>query len=510
MKTQYTIFSRGSKRVSGIRHTLLSVAIGAGILGMLMDPLTSAAQTTGSIPSWVYDAVFYQIFPERFANGDTANDPPGVEPWGGRPGSGNYFGGDLKGILDNLDYISSLGVNALYLNPIFEARSNHKYNATDYMRIDPAFGDTQTLEDLIDACHERGIRIILDGVFNHTGVDFFAFADVKEKGPRSPYRNWYNFHGFPVGSVNNPNYDCWWGYGSLPKLMTGNPAVRKYLFGVTRKWMGLKIDGWRLDVANEVPQDFWIAWRKLVKEINPDAYIVGEIWENAGDWLKGDQFDATMNYRFRTACIDFFVTRSRSVSSFDSLLAAQRADYRPEVNFALQNLLGSHDTERFLTLAGGDTATLELAVLFQMTYVGAPMVYYGDEIGMMGGKDPGCRGTMVWDPEKQDRGILDFTRGAIAVRRSHPVWRRGLFETLRVDNDRGVYVYGRRYNGAQGIVVLNAGKKPAVIRLPGKGYESSEFHEVWPKPRPLKREADGDVVVAVPPRTGCVYLQEES
>lgn len=471
-------------------------------------PSPAVAQQEGAIPSWVQDAVFYQIFPERFANGDRSNDPPGVEPWGGRPTARNFFGGDLRGIIDNLDYIVSLGANAIYLNPIFEARSNHKYDTKDYMRIDPAFGDTQTLEDLVDACHERGIRVILDGVFNHTGVDFFAFADVREKGIRSVYRNWYNFHGFPVGSPDNPNYDCWWGHGSLPKLMTGNPAVRTYLYGVTRKWMMLGIDGWRLDVANEVPPEFWIGWRKHVKQINPDAYIIAEIWDNAAPWLRGDQFDATMNYRFRTACIDFFIARSRSVSSFDSLLAAQRNDYRPEVNFALQNLLGSHDTERFLTLAGGDVSAVQLAVLFQMTYVGAPMVYYGDEVGMTGGKDPGCRGTMVWDPERQNTSLLDFTKRVIKVRRAHPVWRRGLFETLRIDDSRGLYVFSRRYHGAQGIVVLNTGPKPAVVRLPGAGFERRECREVFPQTRTLRREKSGDVVVTVPGRTGAIYLQE--
>ncbi|MEO8168557.1 MAG: alpha-amylase family glycosyl hydrolase, partial [bacterium] len=193
------------------------------------------------VPAWVRNAIFYQIFPERFANGDLKNDPPNVQPWGGEPTPKNYFGGDLKGIIDHLDYISSLGVNCLYLNPIFWSNSNHKYHAKDYLKIDPHFGDEKVFKQLVDQCHSRGIRIILDGVFNHTGVDFFAFEDIKKNGNKSRYVKWYNIYSFPVAPPNKPNYECWWNYGDLPKLMTHNPEVRDYLYKVTEKWMKLGI-----------------------------------------------------------------------------------------------------------------------------------------------------------------------------------------------------------------------------------------------------------------------------
>ena len=320
------------------------------------------------VPLWLKDAVFYQIFPERFANGDSSNDPPGTQPWGGQPTPKNFFGGDLKGIIEHLDYISSLGVNALYLNPIFQSGSNHKYTTDDYLRIDTAFGDEATFKKLVDECHGRGIRVILDGVFNHTGTSFFAFKDLKENGASSKYTGWYNVYSFPVGPPNKPNYEAWWGYGDLPKLMTSNPEVRSYLLQATEHWMNLGIDGWRLDVPNEIPHPFWIEWRKLVKSINPDAYIVGEIWDDARPWLQGDQFDGVMNYRFRAACLDFFATGKANAVQFAKTLAELQAMYPGEVSEGLQNLLGSHDTERLLTLFHGDKETMKLAWLFQMTY----------------------------------------------------------------------------------------------------------------------------------------------
>lgn len=439
------------------------------------------AQQPGVVPTWVKDAVFYQIFPERFANGDTTTDPPGTQPWGGTPTSRNYFGGDLRGIISRLEYICSLGVTALYLNPIFASGTNHKYQTRDYLSVDPAFGDERVLKELIDACHARGLRVILDGVFNHTGVDFFAFADAKKMGAASVYKDWYFFHGFPVGPPGAPNYECWWSIGSLPKLNTGNPGVRRYLFDVTRHWMELGIDGWRLDVPNEIPHDFWIAWRQLVRSINPGAYIVGEIWDDGGPWLRGDQFDAVMNYRVRAACLEFFASRTSSVQDFDSALRAARMDLSDEVNLAAFNLLGSHDTERFLTLCGGDEELWKLGLLFLLTYPGTPSLYYGDEVGMTGGKDPACRGTMVWEPTQQNARLLEFTRRVVALRRDHDALRRGNFSTMIVDNDRRVYGYSRRDGVSEAMVLLNASEKErTVVVPPGEAADVATWRQLWP------------------------------
>ena len=456
-------------------------------------------------PSWVRDAVFYQIFPERFANGDTANDPPGTLPWGGTPTPGNFFGGDLRGIITHLDYISSLGVNALYLNPVFASPSNHKYNTSDYLKIDPAFGDEKTFRALVDSCHARGIRVMLDGVFNHTGVDFFAFADLKKNGARSKYRSWYNVRSFPVGPPDKPNYECWWGIGSLPKLMTGTPEVRRYLFDVTRHWLEAGIDGWRLDVPNEIPHEFWKEWRKLVKSINPDAYILGEIWDDGGAWLGGDEFDAVMNYRFRTSCIEFFAAGRSTVSGFDSSLARVRSDYGDALSFSQFNLLGSHDTERFLTMCGGDVALWKLALLFQMTYPGAPSLYYGDEVGMTGGKDPGCRAPMVWDAARQNADMLAFTRGVIALRRDHTLLRRGTFAPVIVDDAAHVYGYLREDATHAALVLINRSALPASVRVARKGIPALHgWRQIWP----AAAEAAGDTLT-IPPRTGVVLEGEK-
>ena len=471
-------------------------------------PAYSQEQSFG--PGWVRDAVFYQIFPERFCNGDTANDPPGTEPWGGKPSARNFFGGDIRGIVNRLDYIASLGVNALYLNPVFASGSNHKYNTRDYLRIDPSFGDERVFRELVDSCHRRGIRVILDGVFNHTGVDFFAFADLKRNGARSAYAGWYNVHSFPVGSAGKPNYDCWWGFGSLPKLMTGNPAVRRYLFDVTRHWLAAGIDGWRLDVPNEIPHEFWIEWRRLVKSINPDAYILGEIWDDGTPWLQGDQFDGVMNYPFRASCIDFFALDTITVSKFDSVLARERHAYPPGVSFSLYNLLGSHDTERFLTLCRGDIALWKLAVLFQMTYPGAPAIYYGDEVGMTGGKDPGCRGTMVWEPSKQNGEMLRFTRDAIALRMKHGVLRGGSFVPSLLDDDARTYVFLREDPSTAALVFLNRGKSEVRVAFPrthAPGVRS--WSQIWPA-EGYSLPAGGDsLIVTVPAMSGIVLEGEK-
>lgn len=409
------------------------------------------------VPEWAKDAIFYQIFPDRFANGDLSNDPPNVVPWGSTPTAHNHFGGDLRGILDRLDYISLLGVNCLYLNPIFWSNSNHKYHARDYFKIDPQFGDEHIFRRLVDACHARGIRLLLDAVFNHTGVDFFAFEHVKRNGKQSQYVHWFNIYSFPVQGPSTPNYECWWNLGDLPKLMTHRPEVRQYLFEVTEYWMRFGIDGWRLDVPNEIPHPFWIEWRKLVKRLNPDAYIVGEIWDDGSPWLRGDQFDAVMNYRFRRSCIDFFAERRTTPSEFDRSLAHTRALYPDEVQFVLQNLLGSHDTERFLTVCKGNKDALMLAWLFQMTYIGAPLIYYGDEVGMAGGKDPDCRRTMIWDEEQQDRRLLTTMKSLISLRHRYEVLRRGSVRTVLVDDKRGLYGYLREQTDrhARLLVVLN-------------------------------------------------------
>lgn len=477
---------------------------------LLMSMPLAAARPDGApdsaAPAWVADAVFYQIFPERFSNGDPSNDPPGTEPWEAAPTTRNFFGGDLRGIIERLPYLRTLGVTALYLNPIFHSPTNHKYQTTDCLKIDPHFGDEAVFRELVEACHAGGLRIILDAVFNHTGVGFFAFDDLKRNGAASRYRDWYKVREFPVGPPSRPNYECWWGHGSLPKLMTGNPEVRHYLFDVTRHWMDCGIDGWRLDVPNEIPHDFWIAWRRLVKSLNPDAYIVGEIWQDAGPWLRGDQFDGVMNYPFRDACLAFFAHDTISVSRFDALLERQRRGYPEGVPYALQNLLGSHDTERFLTLCGGDERVVQLAWLFQMTYPGAPMVYYGDETGMEGGRDPDCRRPMVWEPAPKGAAMLGRMRELIALRAAHSELRRGGYESVLADNGRKVLVYARRLGGREALVMLNRSTAEHRITVARPG---TSFRLVWPERAVGMSITDTTITATVGPLSGVVFIGGE-
>ena len=416
-------------------------------------------------PEWVKDAVFYQIFPERFANGDPTNDPFAVRSWGGTPTTGNFFGGDFQGVIDNISYLEELGITAIWFNPIFEAPSNHKYDTSDYMKIDPSFGDLGKFKEMVSALHAAGIKVILDGVFNHTGYNFWAFQDIVAKGRDSRYVNWYHIHDFPIRRSPKPNYEAWWGFPDLPQLNMENPEVRSYILDVVTYWMELGVDGWRLDVPNEIGHFFWREFRDHVKRIDPDAYIVGEIWHNGSAWLQGDQFDAVMNYVFRDAVLDFFARKTCKASDFMGRLESTRADYPDAASMVLLNLLGSHDTERVYTAFRGNKNLMVPAIVFQMTYPGAPIVYYGDEIGMRGSKDPGCRGTMVWDESKQDRELLQLYKGLIRLRKSSIALRRGNMRWLLVDDPTRSFAFSRHYEGETVVVAVCAGDTGVSVDL---------------------------------------------
>ncbi|MBK9714469.1 MAG: DUF3459 domain-containing protein [Kouleothrix sp.] len=424
-------------------------------------------------PEWARHAVFYQIFPDRFANGDPANDPENTQPWGTPPSTHNFMGGDLQGIVDRLDYLAELGIGALYLNPIFQATSNHKYNTFDYLRIDPHFGDLATFHRLIAAAHGRGIRVVLDGVFNHCGRGFYAFHDVMENGGNSPYLRWFQIDRFPINPYDGErpaNYRTWWDFRSLPKFNTGHPPVRRYLLDVARYWIEQGADGWRLDVPNEIADhDFWREFRAVVKAANPEAYIVGEIWNDATPWLDGTQFDAVMNYLFRDLCRDFFARDTLRADAFGAGVDHLLGLYRREAAEVQLNLLGSHDTVRVRTEAGGDLARVRLATLFQMTFPGAPCVYYGDEIGMAGGPDPLCRACFPWDRAAWDADLLEWTRRCIALRREHPALRTGEYRSLLARSTVNVYAYARWDAGEQLVLALNNRDMTRTLDLPLDG-----------------------------------------
>jgi cyclomaltodextrinase len=396
-------------------------------------------------PDWAKEAIFYQIFPERFANGDPSNDPEGTEPWGGEPTTDNNFGGDLRGIIDKLDYIVDVGFNAIYLTPVFEAPSNHKYDTVDYKKVDPHFGDNETLKQLVEECHARGIRVMLDAVFNHCSDQFAPFQDVLKHGENSKYAEWFHVREYPLEVKDGiPTYDTFGFYGNMPKFNTANPEVKKYLLDVAEYWIKeIKLDGWRLDVASEIDHQFWREFRKVVKAANPEAYIVGEVWNDSLKWLLGDQFDSVMNYPFADKVLQFFTDPNMDGYDFASSLGYLLMRYPQQTNEVIFNLLCSHDTPRVLTRVGEDPRKLKLCVVFLLTYIGTPCTYYGDEIGLSGDGDPGCRKCMEWDPEKQNRDLLDFYKMLIALRKDHQALRRGFFRFLKADHDDSRIIYER-------------------------------------------------------------------
>ena len=593
-----------------------------------------------AVPAWAADAVWYQIFPERFANGDPANDPvrASIEfperapeswrvmrwtadwyaraPWEKEMSDHFYdtvfhrrYGGDLQGVLDRLDYLKNLGVTALYFNPLFWARSLHKYDGNTYHHIDPYFGPdpdgdlalmaTETSDPatwqwtaadslflrLIAEAHARDLRLIIDGVFNHTGRDFFAFADLRERQADSPYKDWYIVKSFddPATPEDEFDYEGWWGVKTLPVFADNADGTdlasgpKKYVFDATARWMDPNgdgdpsdgIDGWRLDVANEVPLGFWSDWNAHVRRLNAAAYTVSEVWEEASAFLDAGGFSATMNYHgFAFPVKGFLIDGTLSASGFARMLDARREAFDPARRYAAQNLIDSHDTERLPSMivnAGrheayaapekfdydvgerasprGDPGYLvrkpnarerdlqRLTVLFQMTYVGAPMVYYGDEAGMWGADDPDDRMPMVWrdltyepqaadplgrprtpDPVAFDESLFDYYRAVIHLRRSHPSLTRGDFRTLAADDAAQMFAFARAHEDEMLVVVLNRSDAPGTIDVPyaslelGAGEGLAPIFATTGPPGKVSLTRDGGTArIEIPARTGVVF-----
>ncbi len=602
------------------------LAMGAAALS-----LSSALAESGEfVPAWAKDAVWYQIFPERFRNGDASNDPTKADiagafpdapnlPWRVHPWTSDWYarqdyekgapipfhhllqrrryGGDLQGIIDKLDYLQDLGVNAIYLNPVFDSPSAHKYDGNSYHHIDPNFGpdpegdrklmagedpdnpaswvwtsaDKLALE-MIKQCHGRGIRVIFDGVFNHLGQRSWPFLDVLAKQQDSAYADW-----FSVKSWRDPargkkfDYEGWFGHKTLPEFREDEegivPGPRDYIFAATKRWMDPDgdgdpsdgIDGWRLDVAFCVAHPFWKKWRKVVKEVNPEAYVTAELIDPVPQlkpYLQGDEFDAVMNYNFAFACSDYFADdKSRiSTSEFDRRLRELREAFPAGVAEVQQNLFGSHDTDRIGSHivnrdrehAGnwqayfefskvengqynprkptpGELDSQKLFAVLQMTYVGAPMIYYGDEVGMWGANDPDCRKPMVWadlvyedeivlpdgssrdipDKVEVNQELFDHYKRLIALRHALPSLRRGTFELLIVDDDRQLYGFRRKLDHEEVVVILNNSDHEQVAELALNG----KWRDRWNN-NELAAKDDGANKLLLPPRGAAILVRE--
>jgi len=479
-------------------------------------------------PDWVKHAVFYQIFPDRFARSPRTNHPRGInfKPWGTPPEEQGFQGGDLRGIADKLDYLGSLGITALYLNPIFSSASNHRYHAFDYYQVDPLLGGNDALRELLDKAHAKDMRIVLDGVFNHASRGFWPFHHILETGLNSPYLDWFVIKDWPLrpyssGKDNPLNYGAWWDLPALPEFNTDNSGVRDYLFDVARYWIDFGVDGWRLDVPADIDDDsFWQEFRQVVKGANPDAYICGEIWHEAQRWLGGDQFDSVMNYVFTWNTLSFFGADTLRndwshsdlhLSPIDAVKLRENIIhmhnlYDWQINYVQLNLLDSHDMPRALYLMGEDKSGLRLSVLFQMTMPGAPCIYYGDEVGLSAGGDPYCRAAFPWlDESSWDHNLLAFYRDATALRHNHSVLRTGTFEFVYAEGK--VIAFQRKLDEQEAVVIFNAGHEHAQLQISAEGIQAGAFTQVWPLHSKTDYEMhDGILNLIAPPRDALILV----
>jgi cyclomaltodextrinase len=421
-----------------------------------------------SVPYWVSDSIFYQIFPDRFANGNPTNDPPNVQKWGSAPTLWGFQGGDLRGIIRRLDYLLELGINAIYLNPIFLASSTHRYNTSDYYKIDPRLGDLVDFQALIDTAHRNNIRVILDGVFNHCGRGFFAFSDVLENNENSAYKDWFHIRRFPLDAYSPgeaQNYAGWWNHKSLPKFNTNHPEVRRYLLGVGRYWIDRGADGWRLDVPNEIDDDpFWEEFRDVVKQANRDAYILGEIWDGNPRWVNDKHCDGLMHYPLLETLISCLMQRVSILQFADRAEGLLKA-YEHDNVYAMYLPLGSHDTERIYTALEQNLDKVKLAFFYQFSYPGAPAIYYGDEVGLEGGKDPDSRRAFPWDPAQWKGDLQPWVRELIAIRRERISLRRGDYIRLMADDETHVYAFARTLGEEKTVAIINPGNVKRDIQV---------------------------------------------
>ncbi|MDD3064350.1 MAG: glycoside hydrolase family 13 protein [Massilibacteroides sp.] len=442
-------------------------------------------------PAWVNDTVWYQIFPERFCNGNTSNDPPDTLPWEYHAVTNKeFYGGDLQGILNRLDYIKDLGINGIYLTPIFESDSNHKYDTTDYVKIDPHFGDEKVLKELVDTAHQKGIRIMLDGVFNHVGRNFAPWRDVLEKGPSSNYYNWFMINSWPFDKEKKDTKDgSFYSFAFtsyMPKLNTNNNAVTDYLLSVVRYWVeNYDIDGLRLDVANEISHKFCKELRRLTKELKPDFYLLGEIWNDSINWLRGDEFDAVMNYPLASVVTDFSICKDKTNRDFEHAINQNFTRYMLQTNDVLFNLLDSHDTNRLIDKVKDlDVFYQQLAILYTMP--GSPCIYYGTEIALEGSYDPDCRRCMPWN--QIDSGLYEermlLVKRLLYLRKKIKAFKSSNYNFVYDSNDPRVIQYIKTDDNQKQVeVILNYSFREIKPMLKGKVLFSNLFKDGKLKPK---------------------------
>jgi glycosidase len=450
-------------------------------------------------PAWVKDTIWYQIFPERFADGDSSNNPENCLPWGSEEDTiYKFYGGDLQGVINHLDELADLGINGIYFTPIFESPSSHKYDTTNYYKIDPAFGTNELFGELMEKAHQRGIRVMLDAVFNHCGWFHPFWQDVVKHGRESRYYDCFFIERDPVinfdveeGKIpkvslddrGNLNYATFAFTPLMPKWNTDHPLVKEYLLGAIRYWTETyRVDGWRLDVSNEVPHAFWREFRHMLKHINPEIYILGENWDNSYPWLMGDQFDGVMNYEL-TYPIWFLLGEADKVKQKYDVVEYQEAINQLLANYpkhnlpVMYNLIDSHDTPRIMSICGDQIEKVKLAYLLQFTFAGAPSVYYGSEVGLAGPEGHNRR-CMPWDESQQDLGIRSFVKNLIELRKKYSVFSVVDLKWLLVDSEKQAFIFQKNEDHQRLIVVVNTKADAVMLKIPNE-LKNKKFKDLF-------------------------------
>jgi cyclomaltodextrinase / maltogenic alpha-amylase / neopullulanase len=481
-------------------------------------------------PEWVKHAIFYQIFPDRFAIGTQPQQlllkNPRWEDWNAPPTLQGYKGGDLWGVIEQLDYLQDLGIDTLYFTPIFQSTCNHRYHTHDFYQVDPILGGNRAFESLLTAAHQRDMKVVLDGVFNHASRGFFFFNDILENGPNSPWVDWFTIYDWPLSAYDGSlpaNYKGWVGNRALPVFNHDNPDVREYLMQIAEHWIRVGIDGWRLDVPFEIKTEgFWQEFRDRVKAINPEAYIVGEVWRDARHWLDGTQFDGVMNYLFTAPTIAFVagdrvaidLVESRSYDPYPALSAPDYAQkiqalldlYPWEIQLTQLNQLASHDTARLISIAQGDRASMALGTLLLLTFPGAVSIYYGDEVGLVGALDPDARRGFPAEAE-WDREVFNYHRELIALRKAHRALRIGTYRVLFAQGNG--YAFARSLDDEEIVVAVNIGLESVKISLDLTSLSSkSPPKRLVFGTAEMEFEPDngGILAIEIPPRSGCIAI----
>lgn len=501
-----------------------------------------------TIPDWFFGGVMYQIFPEKFKNSNPKLNPENVLDWGTKPTRLGFQGGDLYGVIEKLDYIKNLGVNIIYLNPIFLSGSVHKYDTWDHFKVDDNFGGDEALTLLIESAHAMNMKVILDCSLNHVHPRHFAFQDLIQNGPDSEYKDWFTVFDYPIrlkyrphlysqtykvgwdgneeeykeyldktfsetkvpveifeddGPICEPTYKSWWGVPDMPKVNYSSTEARKWALEVTEHWIkNFDIDGWRMDVAKEIDTSFWREFREIAKKTKKDILLLSEIFGDTSQWLQGDMFDGTMNYSFRENMIDFFANKNMKPDEFSESLAHLYSMYSFEAITSCQNLLSSHDVKRFLNRCE-KIEDVYGAIFFQATFPGIASIYYGDEIGLDGGDEPNNREPFPWnDDSNWNIPLQEITSRLMNLKNSNSILKYGTFELI--PSSQGVVIFRRVLQKESLICIFNRDSLVEDFKISSQAHSVEKIYGEFD----IKLENKEILITKLLPNTGIIIHEK--